>query len=377
MKSFLGSALIAALSSTAASAAPPSAPVDAYKVFLRAELRHEGVDHALAADTSAFTARFLTNPSSPYSDLIDTPLFTNEIWWPEYVHRMRTADGEDTDRALATLQLQSGFTKARPGKDVEVTPAAQHAYRGREVAANAVKAGVDSDIFWQAFDMSGTSITAAAGHALALQILRDAAAAHDPADYGRMAIKPDVLSRYLRQQRPDRIPEADLRYLADLLRGAIQGRGAPLEGTLAQRLPAAYRLARVAAAYADSKGYYSSRAYCAGDAPAAGQPTGPEALGFDRPLCFIAATDRGVQAWFRRQLRIDALKLRIHENPHRGFERFAHLLGTVLIFMDMVAFIEVADALVADELATEGAIDEETAERLGNRANRLTCRINR
>ncbi|WP_369926296.1 hypothetical protein [Xanthomonas sp. NCPPB 2632] len=377
MKSLIGSALVAALYSTAAGAASPPATIDAYQVFLGAEIRHKGVDQALAADTATFAARFLENPSSPYSDLVESPRFTNAIWWPDYVHRVSADGNDDAVGALAALQLQSGFTKGRPGREVHVTPEAQRAYRSREAAANAIKAGIDPDIFWQAFDMNGASITAAAGYALALQLLREQAAAHDPSDYGRRAIKPDVLSRYLRQTHPERLPESDLRYLSDLLRGAIQRRDAPLEGTLAQRLPAAYRLARAAAAYADSKGYYSSRAYCAGDAPAPGQPTGPEALGFNRPLCFVAATDRGVQAWFRRQLRIEALKLRIHENTHHGFERFVHLLSTVLVLMDMVSFVEIADALVGDELAAEGTIDEDTAERLSDRANRLSCRITR
>lgn len=376
MKSFLGPALVAALLSTSASAEPPPS-IDAYGAFLREQIHHVGLSRALDTDTAQFVARFLETPNSPYSALIEQPMFTNTVWWNDYVDTLRPYGLDSADEALATLQWQGGFTKARPGHEVEVSDAAVRAYRGREAAANAIKAGIDPDIFWQARDMSGSAITAAAGYALALQLLREAMAMHDPADYDRAAIQPDVLTRYLRQTRPDRIPERDLRYLSDLLRGAIELRDVPVTGTPAQRLPAAYRLARVAAAYADSKGYYSSRAFCANDAPAPGQPLGPEALEADRPLCFIAATDRGVHAWFRRQLRIDALKLHIHENTHPGFAHLTHLLGTVLILMDLVSFVEIADALVADRLVVEGGLDDETAALASERADRLLCRISR
>jgi len=376
MKSSLGAALVAALLSASAVAAPLPR-VDAYGAFLREQIRQVGPAQALDTDTAQFVARFLDTPSSPYSALVEQPEFTNTVWWNDYVDTLRPLGIDGADAALATLQWQGGFTKARPGHEVTVSDAAVRAYRGREAAANAIKAGIDPDIFWQARDMSGTAITAAAGYALALQLLREAMATHAPADYGRAAIRPDVLTRYLGQTHPDRIPEADLRYLSDLLRGAIQRRDAAVTGTPGQRLPAAYRLARVTAAYADSKGYYSSRAFCANDAPAPGQPLGADALEADRPLCFIAATDRGVHAWFRRQLRIDALRLRIHENTHNGFAHLAHLLGTVLILMDFVSFVEIADALVADRLAVEGSIDDDTAALASERADRLMCRISR
>lgn len=376
MKSPLQPAIFAALLSASATAGA-TVSVDAYNEYLGARIQRVGVARAITPDTSAFVAQFLATPTSPYSAMIDRPAIVNSLGWWEFLSAMRSKGAQNAESILDTLRLQAGFTKARPGEEVTVSAQAIRAYRGREAAANAIKAGIDPDIFWQARDMSGSAITAAAGYALALQLLRDAATANAPADHARMAIRPDVLSRYLLQTRPQRIAAADLRYLADLLRGAIGNRGAPLQGTLGQRLPAAYRLARVAAAYSDTAGYFSGNGYCTGNSPRSGEPTGPDALDDNRPLCFIAATDRGALAWFRRQLRLDAAGLRIHENTHHGFRQLANLFGTVLILLDLVSFIETADALVADRLATEGEIDGASAELAAERANRLSCRISR
>lgn len=374
MKSPLRPAIVAVLfsASTAASAA---APVDAYNEYLAARIRIMGTTRAIEPDTATFLAQFLQTPTSPYSDLVGQPLVTNTPAWNEYLSAMQSAGVDDGDAALNVLRLQTGLTKARPGEEVALGPTAARDYRGREAAANAIKAGIDPDIFWKARDMSGTAITAAAGYALALQMLRDAVAANAPEDYARMAIKPDVLERYMNQMYPDNIPDADLRYLTTWLRGALDLRGAPMNGTAAQRLPAAYRLARVAAAYADASGYFTSKGYCQGNAARPGEPTGPDALENDRPLCFIAATDRGVQAWFRRQLRLDMSGIPIHENSHHGLANLARIIGVVLLFMDMVSFIETADAFVTERLAAHGDIDEADAEIASERTSRLSCRI--
>jgi hypothetical protein len=375
MKSHLRLALLAGLF-PASALATDAYSLDVYGELVRYRTQHHGAARTFNGSTSQFLAKLLNDPLSPYSSLEKAPAFTNEIWWPRFVYSLPTSTDNAFDETLDALQWQTGVTKARPGIELTVGDDAITAFRGREVAANALKAGVDADIFWKARDMNGSLLTEAAGHAVALQILRDQMRYNDPAHYDALAIKPDVLKRYLAQTNPDRISEYDQRYLADLLRHALATRyAAPGSGTQRRQLPAVYRVARVAAAYSDARGYYNSNGYCAGTEPRPGEPTGEDSLAYHRPLCFIAATDRSVQAWFRRELRLEASGARLHEEGHHGFSHVLHWLGTVLVLIDFAAFIETADALIAEDLAAEGAIPEEDAAIASERATRLTCRI--
>jgi hypothetical protein len=372
MKSHLRLAFLAGLLPLAATAADSR---DIYRDFVRFRSQHLGADRAFDSTTHGFLGQLVDDPTAFYTELSGTPRITNEIWWSLFLDGIPGDPALASRSALEALKWQSGLSKARPGVDVLVDDKAIAAYGNREAAANARKAGVDPDIFLKAADMNGTMKTVAAGYAVALQIVRDQMKAYQPADYARRAIRPDVLDRYMKQTYPERITEYDERYLQDILRYEIGRNGSATDAGSRHALPAAYRVARTAAAYADRAGYISSRSYCAINEPAAWLPRNAEAWQYSQPLCFIAATDRAVQSWYRHELRRE--KAALHQRGHAASSPVMHLIGTVLALVDVVSFIEVVEAVVAEDLASAGAIDEAGAEFASNRSTRLACRINR
>lgn len=375
MKSLLRLACLVALLPAPAFAADPTT-VDVYHELIRHRIATVGVDDALDYDTAAFVANFLEDPDSPYSNLRDDPPLTNEIWWFDFVDSLTLETADEHAVALGMLQWQSGFTKARIGIDVVVDTASLRAYHGRYAAANAIKAGVDADIFWKAADMNGVMSTVAAGHAVALQLLRDQIRNNAPDTYESMGIKPDVLARYLRQDNPEMVGENDQNYLADVLRYAISTREFTIDAQGRRQLPAAYRVARVAAAYADARGYKNPSGYCQGNDPRPGEPIGSDATEYNRPLCFVAATDRAVQSWFRRQMRQEASDVRLaHEAPDRVSERISFWLNTVLALTDLAPFVETSEAAAVEDLVSKGALAEDDAAFAEERASQLACRI--
>jgi hypothetical protein len=96
---------------------------------------------------------------------------------------------------------------------------------------------------------------------------------------------------------------------------------------------------------------------------------------YHQPLCFIAATDRAVQSWYRRELRQEEALL--HHRGHTESSPVMHLIIGVLAWVDVVSFIEIVEAVVAEDLVSIGTLDEADAEFAANRSTRLTCRIDR
>jgi hypothetical protein len=375
MKSLLRLACLAAVFPTAAFAAPSTA-IDVYRELIRHRSAEVGAERALDYDTRGFVSMFLENPDSPYSELRDDPPISNELWWYDFVDSLAIRGDNASDAALDMLRWQGGFTKARPGMEVVVDAPAARAFRGREAAANAIKAGVDSDIFLKAWDMNGRMTTVGAGHAVALQLLRDEIRNHAPETYEARGILPDVLRRYLKLDSPQRLTQSDEAYLADLLRFAISDRSFTIDAQGKRQLPAAYRVARVAAAYADAAGYFNPKGYCRGNAPRMGEATGQDATEYDRPLCFIAATDRAVQAWFLRHMRREAALIRTaHGSFDETSRRVSLWFDTVLLLVDFAGLVEFGEAGLIDEMSAEGALAEEDAVFAEERANQLTCRI--
>jgi len=312
--------------------------------------------------TRTFLAEFLENPASHYSELKAYPAITNARWWPGYAERVATGYHHRNQAALAMLQRQLGLTKAHPGRDVR-EPGAEDTlnYRTRGAAANAIKAGVDPDIFLKAWDMNGVYPSVAAGYAVALQIVRDRSASVPVSQHGRQALKPEVVTRYLSTRSPERLDEQDLRYLTQVLRAALHSPPDPDRRHRRRHLPAAFRVARVAAAYQDAAGYVSN-AICVRDRKAPGMPDGVDATIDHRPLCFTDATDRAVHAWYRRQLRRELSAAYLHRDHHNGFAELVHWAGAVMVALDVGAFVEVVEAAVADEaIASADLLDESAA----------------
>lgn len=348
--------------------------IDIYRELVRSRTENLGAEQSFGLNTNQFLRQLVDDPNALYAELSEQPRITNEVWWNRFVDGLPMDRDRSTDAALDALRWHSGLSKARPGIDVVVDEKAILAYGGREVAASALKAGVDPDIFNKAADMNIRRMTVAAGYAVALQILRDQMNAYDPADYGPRAIKPDVLDRYMKQTYPSWVTEYDERYLADLLRYEMNRNGRASDAGSRHQLPAAYRVARVAAAYSDRRGYASPRPLCVGNEPSIFLPTTNTSLRDDPRLCFVAATDRAVQSWYRNEVRAEAAALR--RRGHGESSSALRFIGTVLALVDVVSFIEVVEEVIAGDLVTMGGIEEADAEIASSRSNRLVCRIN-
>jgi hypothetical protein len=363
----LGAALLAALLPAAALAA---APPNVYNEYAKA--RAASRSHATPfRGTPAFLAAYLKDPRSAYSELVEQPDDTNAVWWHDFADAVVPGATNPGAEALAALQQATGLTKARPGIDIAVTDAQAKAYRGREAAAGALKAGIDLGIFWKARDLNGRQITAAAAHAVAMQMIRDSSRATPQAEWEARGIQGDVLQRLLATSRPDTLREDDDRYLGAVLNHAIAQSEVSPTG-----LPTIYRVARVAAAYADARGYAGPRLCSNGTAPHPVMPTDlVTALEDHRPLCFAAATDRATHAWFRGQRRADIAGLNFNVHHHEGWQRLGHWLGAVLAITDLVTFFEGFNASVAGELVEAGTLEADAAEAAEARHFQLTCGV--
>lgn len=370
MKSLLRLAALASLIPISSLAADQP-PLDAYKELTRFRVQNLGAAATFDGTTNDFLSQLMADPSSPYSELIGSPTLINETWWPEFTDGLSPRWTGTDERFVELLQWQLGLAKARPGIEIAVDAGAAAAYKGREAAANALKAEVDADIFWKARDMNGSHYAEAAGEAVALQILRDQMRRNTPDSYGARAIKPEVLKRYLAQTNPGNITDADRNYLGDILRYAITSKPSFLDGASRSGLPDIYRVARTAAAYSDASGYVTGP-LCAGHEPGPGVtrqwPTDA------KPLCFIAASDRAVRAWYGQQLHDEAIR-RPPYTEHSKLSNLLHWIGAALFIADFGAFIEVADSFIADDMLADGLIEEEDATLASDRASRLTCGI--
>ena len=375
MKSLLRLACLAALLPVPALAAVPTT-VDVYRELVRHRTATLGVDKAFNYNTRQYVSSFLANPASQYSALRDDPPITNEVWWYDFVDSLPIDAADKNAAALDMLQWQGGFTKARIGVDVIVDAKSVVAFHNGYAAANAIKAGVDADIFWKARDFNGALSTLAAGQAVALQLLRDQIHSYAPDTYEARGIKPDVLTHYLAQIYPGSLADSDEDYLSSLLHYALSDNSFTIDSKGRRQLPAAYRVARVAAAYADAGGYLIPGGTCTGNDPGKHLPTEPTAIKGATPLCFVAATDQAVRSWYRRKLRQEEASVRrAHHSPDEAQQRAQFWFGVVLTLIDVAGFVELAEADLVNELSTEGALPEEEAAVVQERADQLTCRL--
>lgn len=383
MKSFASLAILACMQPLAALAAV-SHPVstDVYRAMLHYR-GTPGAEHSVpftdaAMGTPGLLAQMLTDASSPYSELNDAPGFTNEVWWPDFVERI--APGLPYDAALQSMQWQLGLTRARPGIDIDVTPEQVAAYRGREAAAGAVKAGIPVGIYATALDRHYPNVATAAKEAVAVQLLAEQMEAFPRERWDSAAIRGELYERYTQSlpRLPD-ISEEETHYLMGILTTSIASGVTSLhQGT--PQLPAAYRVARLTAAYADASGYTSDRPLCKDDAPAPGRPRGREAVSGTQALCFVAATDRGVLAWYRHEVRREHARILAGPRQQQKHDKtgLLTLLGIVMPVLDLAALVEVAEASAAAEIAEarlESAEATAEADAALQRSTRLTCGV--
>ncbi|SKB98123.1 hypothetical protein SAMN05660880_03581 [Luteibacter sp. 22Crub2.1] len=325
-----------------------------------------GEQASLAAQDIA--RQMLSNPGSPYSDLIAQPEFTNDVDWVATVDAF-SARGLTAAGALAALQWDLGMTRARPRMDIKV----KAGFRDDFVAASAIKADVDADVFWHMLDLTGyRHSTKAAVYAVGMQILRAQAIAVPSDEWIAKAIDPDVFTRVMRAQHMDQLRPYDLEYLSTLVQYRLIHWKAGAESSSGHRsLPVVYRVARTAAAYRDAQGYAGSSPCTRDGTPRASSAgTGGDD---DRPLCFAAATDRAVHAWYLAEYTRQSTYVPEHHDD--GLSRLARFAGLVLTLVDLAGVLEFVEATVAESLVTSEAIGDAEAEASFARADLLSCPI--
>lgn len=339
---------------------------EVYAAIVGHRVKHSGAAAAFSGSTDAFLGDLLVTPASPFSDLKAEPSIVKSGWWKAMSEKLFPRAENPAAKALQALQTQMGLTKARPGVDYPVDPHVAALYRGAYPAAQAIKAGVDPDIFWQARTLNGSQFAEAAGEAVALQILRDQMKRNDASAYTAMAIRPEVFSRYMSEHNPDYIRDEDRHYLGGVLRGALSSR-LPLyaSGGLPSGLPTIYRVARIAAAYSDAAGYANAPTCRAVDLPIP-QP--------GEPFCFAAATDRSVRSWYHREVLWQAVR-HPQAKEATAFEKLMQLFSPAFFLLDGIALLELAEEAIASELLADEAIVEEEAALPAERAKNITCRI--
>lgn len=337
-----------------------------YAAIVSHRIEHSGAATAFSGSTDAFLGDLLVTPASPFSDLESEPSIVKSGWWKAMSEKLFPRAENPAAKALQALQTQMGVTKARPGVDYRVEPHVAALYRGAYPAAQAIKAGVDPDIFWQARTLNGSRFAEAAGEAVALQILRDQMKRNDASAYTAMAIRPEVLARYMSGQNPDYVSDEDRHYLGGVLRGALSSRlPSYASGGLPSGLPTIYRVARIAAAYSDAAGYANAPTCTAANLPIPEPGT---------PFCFAAATDRSVRSWYHREILWQEVR-HPQAKEATALEKLAHLLSPVFFLLDGIALLELAEEAIASELLADEAIVEEEAALTAARAENITCRI--
>lgn len=351
------------------SVATTATGVDVLSHFQRERMNRLGAANALGHSNAAFIRQMLVNPESPYSELVAEPGFTNDVDWPETLDRIQGGP-LTSDQALAVMQWDLGMTRARPGLDIAIRPG----FRDDFAAAGATKADVDPDIFWHVLDLTGYShSTKAAAYAVGLQILRHQLQRIPEARRMALSVDPEVFDRFMRARHFDEVSEYDLDYVSMLVQQRlVHWRAGEVASTGLRSLPAAYRVARVAAAYRDLQGYIGGYP-CNRDGMPVATFAGTGADADAQPLCFAAATDRAVHRWYLDESRRQAA--RIPPRRESGLGRFAGFAGAVLALVDIVGALEVVESLIADDLAIAESIAPAEADFAAERADILSCPI--
>lgn len=348
--------------------ATTTAGVDVVSHLQRERVARLGGAEAFSPPEDALLSQLLAVPASPYSATVDEPRFTNDVEWPEILAGL--PGNLSTASAVAVLDWDLGLTRARPGRDVEP----RGGYRDTFVAASATKADVDADIFWHVVDLTGFRHSArAATYAVAMQILREQMRSTAPGRRAMLGIDEEVFRRVMAASYLDQVTHYDMQYLTTLVQHRLihwQPGGRSTTGLRA--LPTAFRVARVAAAYRDAQGYIGSFP-CRPDATPQDGNAGTGAEGDERPLCFVAATDRAVHRWYIDEYRRQAA--RVPEREHSGMQRLAGFAAAVLALLDLAALVEVVEAVVADDLVTAEWLTPAEADLAAERADRLFCPI--
>ncbi|QOD81041.1 hypothetical protein [Chromobacterium haemolyticum] len=329
--------------------------------LLKSVLYHKTKNHGQAdLGGDKIAGAFLKTPGSVYSELNPQPPIINSIEWNNALsdfnryHRVNLT----LDDSVKLFASEMGLNKALPGTDVDLNRrrAGYRQDEDRLVLANAFKAGVDGDIFYKSLDVFGYGYsTIAAKFAVAAQLLRDATQKVPAAKQLQNGIRKEVLDRYLSSATTgvNSLSEYDKHYLMNLLHNEVRRTRFNSAGFKSgQFQPAAqFRVARLAAAYQDRKGYLFDFP-CAKD----GKNLYPESSG---KLCYANMTDQKLSGWYRQLYQQQMKPHPPSEQESSGFQRLAKLLLPIALLMEGMAAAEFFSTLEASELGAEAALTEE------------------
>lgn len=248
---------------------------------------------------------FLRDPDSFYSNM----LHSATAW---YGHSSDFVAGQGAMEALRRrlgvlltdenvmrmVAWDMGLTKALPGLQGQRPPG----FVGNDAAAASLyKAGVSSAVFKKGLELFGKDQdTIAANYAVAVQIVLDKASRIPADEAAQKGFRADVAQRFLAAPTLLHVSDEDLHYLARTLQGELTGWTAGRASVYGVReLPTPLRIARVAAAYRDLRGFMWKPCDSGGSAiPGIAALDLQEA---DPRLCMTDALDRHVYAWYRKR----------------------------------------------------------------------------
>lgn len=272
--------------------------------------------------------------------------------------------------AWRILQWDLGFTKAHP-VDVRV-PRATGDWGSEHAALNAIKAGVEADIFRQSLAIFGNAhSTIAAKYAVAAQILRERIATIPEDKRELRNIEPDVLTRFMSLSEGGSLDAYDAHYLGTLLEAEINRHTVARSSFRGIReIATPFRVARVAAAYRDNQSYVAPP--CTNDFR---YREGVASLDPTRgPVCFVDASDRAVYAWYNEEFRHQAGLVREENAETSPLAKVLALLAPMAVALDIFAVAEFAEALATEDLAVSGEFAEEEAVAAEERLGGSICR---
>jgi hypothetical protein len=346
--------------------------VDPIAALIR-EYSKEGTSaEYMQRDSDKTYARYVLNrPDFPYADEVVRALPSADEPTRRAVVTASTPERPVNQRDLHNMKVWDlGFTKARMGYDIHWLPAELY-FPG---AANAVKAGVEPDIYAQALRLTGGGYPAiAANYAVAAQLLRAKLASTPRQRWTERGLRQDVIDHFVHADDATKLSDFDLHYLIQLLDGAMAGWDVGHQSVYGLReLPLPFRVGRIAAAYRERNPYDDPPCLANGRYDPAQAGMG----GFDRrPLCFGDATDRAVHAWYAGTLR--------DELSTRAVERMAAPLrssrqGWIGVArpgaIGLASRKEVVEAKVANNLLVVGDLSYRDGSDATRRALHLTCK---
>jgi hypothetical protein len=316
----------------------------------------------------------------PYASEVVTPLADADAPTRRVLDSVSTAEHPINQRDLHKMKVWDlGFTKARMGYDIHWLPDGLDHPGG----ANAMKAGIEPDIYNRAFGLVGPGYPAIAGtYASAAQVLRAKLASTPRPRWKDLGLREDVIDHFVHAKDATTLSDFDLHYLIQFLDGEMATWDVGHRSAYGMReLPVVFRVGRAAAAYRERAGYSTNPCLDAYRYDPANAGMG----GLDRrPLCFRDAIDRAVRTWYVRQLNDEltvarslaqtggdmvarmAVPLRSSRQGWIGITRPAAV--------EVAAHKEVIEAKVANTLLTAGDLSYRDASEATRRAMRLTCK---